>query len=105
MRLLLPRSLVSPLALCGFFLCLAPKAPLSAANAPRPDIVVFLSDDHAQLDATPYGATDVRTPHMQQLARDGLVFTHAFIASPACAPSRSAMLTGLMPAQIGRAHV
>ena len=101
MRLVLTRSLVSPLALCGFFLCLAAKAPLSAAPAPRPDIVVFLSDDHAQLDATPYGATDVRTPHMQQLAGDGLVFTHAFIASPSCAPSRSAMLTGLMPARNG----
>lgn len=72
-----------------------------AAVSPRPDFVVFISDDHAQLDATPYGATDVRTPHMQQLARDGLVFTHAFIASPACAPSRSAMLTGLMPARNG----
>lgn len=71
------------------------------AAMPHPDIVVFLSDDHAQLDATPYGAIDVRTPHLQQLARDGLVFTHAFIASPACAPSRAALLTGLMPARNG----
>ncbi len=101
MRLFFPRSFVSPLALLGFALWLGPFGPLCAATAPRPDIVVFLSDDHAQLDSTPYGATDVRTPHMQQLARDGLVFTHAFIASPACAPSRSAMLTGLMPARNG----
>lgn len=71
-----------------------------AATA-RPDFVVFLSDDHGQLDSTPYGATDVRTPHLQRLADDGVVFTHAFIASPACAPSRAALLTGLMPARNG----
>lgn len=80
---------------------LAALTLLRGAPPPRPDIVVFISDDHAQLDATPYGATDVRTPHMHQLARDGLVFTHAFIASPACAPSRAALLTGLMPARNG----
>jgi N-sulfoglucosamine sulfohydrolase len=78
--------------------CLLP----AAAPAPaRPDFVVFLSDDHGQLDSTPYGAMDVRTPNLQRLASDGLVFTHAFIASPSCAPSRAAMLTGLMPARNG----
>jgi N-sulfoglucosamine sulfohydrolase len=72
-----------------------------AAAAGKPHIVVFLSDDHGQLDSTPYGATDVRTPQMQKLADAGCRFTHAFIASPACAPSRAALLTGLMPARNG----
>jgi N-sulfoglucosamine sulfohydrolase len=67
----------------------------------RPNIVVFLTDDLGQLDSQPYGSTDVRTPHMQRLAESGLTFTHAFIASPACAPSRAALLTGLMPARNG----
>jgi N-sulfoglucosamine sulfohydrolase len=72
------------------------------AQTPKPShIVVFLADDHGQLDSEPYGATDVLTPNMAQLARDGMKFTHAFIASPACAPSRTAMLTGLMPARTG----
>lgn len=69
--------------------------------AEKPTILVFLSDDHGQLDSTPYGSKDVRTPNMQRLADAGMTFTHAFIASPACAPSRSAMLTGLMPARNG----
>ena len=73
----------------------------SLRAAGKPDIVVFLSDDHGQLDSTPYGATDVRTPAMQRLADLGKTFTRAFIASPACAPSRAAMLTGLMPARNG----
>lgn len=88
------KQLRCTLLLCLFFPIFA------AAQTPR-HIVVFLSDDHGQLDSEPYGATDVRTPNMQQLARDGMKFTHAFIASPACAPSRTAMLTGLMPARTG----
>ncbi len=73
----------------------------AAAPPARPNLVVFLSDDHGLLDSTPYGATDVRTPNMQRLAAEGMLLTRAFIASPACAPSRTAMLTGLMPARNG----
>lgn len=75
-------------------------APATAAPS-RPNIVVFLSDDHSQLDSTVYGAKDVRTPNMQRLAAAGLTFTNAFVASPSCAPSRAALLTGLMPARNG----
>jgi len=74
--------------------------PSHAAKA-RPTIVVFLADDHGQLDSEPYGATDVRTPNMRRLAERGLLFTHAFVASPSCAPSRAALLTGLYPARNG----
>ena len=73
----------------------------SGAGGAKPTIIVFLSDDHGMLDSTPYGSTEVRTPSMQRLADSGMTFTHAFIASPACAPSRTAMLTGLMPARNG----
>lgn len=66
-----------------------------------PNIVVFLCDDLGWHDSSPYGATDVRTPNIQRLANNGLTFNNAFIASPACAPSRAAMLTGLMPARNG----
>jgi arylsulfatase A-like enzyme len=92
--------MIRPLISAALWITAALCAPIFAAG-PRPDLVVFLSDDHGQLDSTPYGATDVRTPQMQRLADDGLVFTHAFVASPACAPSRAALLTGLMPARNG----
>ena len=72
-----------------------------ALAAPKPNIVVFLGDDHSALDSEAYGATDVRTPNLRRLASEGLLFTHAFVASPSCAPSRAALLTGLMPARNG----
>jgi arylsulfatase A-like enzyme len=81
-----------------FSLCAA--AGLAAA-ANRPDMVVFLTDDQGRLDCTPYGARDIRTPNMQRLADAGLTFDRAFVASPSCAPSRAALLTGLMPARNG----
>lgn len=68
---------------------------------PRPNIVVFISDDHGMLDSEPYGSADIRTPNMARLAAQGMKFTHAFTASPACGPSRTAMLTGLWPARNG----
>jgi uncharacterized sulfatase len=73
----------------------------NAAAAGKPNFVVFISDDLGVHDITPYGATDVRTPNMQRLAENGLLFRQAFVASPSCAPSRAALLTGLMPARNG----
>ena len=78
-----------------------PAAAAAAGSRTRPNIVMFLCDDLGLLDCEPYGATDVRTPNLKRLAAEGLVFNRAFIASPACAPSRAAMLSGLMPARNG----
>src|SRR5690349_19969392 len=74
---------------------------LHAADPAGPNIVIFLTDDHSLLDSTVYGSKDVRTPNMQRLAAAGLTFDRAFVASPSCAPSRAALLTGLMPARSG----
>lgn len=65
----------------------------------RPNIVVFLADDLGYLDVPPNGDRDARAPNLARLAADGLSFDQAFVASPACAPSRAALLTGLMPAR------
>jgi arylsulfatase A-like enzyme len=74
----------------------------TAVNAgQRPDILIFLTDDQSQLDLSPYGDTTLRTPNMQRLADAGLTFSAAYVASPSCAPSRAALLTGRMPARNG----
>jgi uncharacterized sulfatase len=73
----------------------------TAAAQSKPHIVIFLADDHGYLDSEPYGAQDVRTPNMKRLAKAGMTFSHAFAASPSCAPSRASILTGLMPNRHG----
>ena len=100
LRQMIERPTIDPIPALSLLLALL-CSQSSFAAPPRPNIIVFLADDHGQLDSTPYGATDVRTPNMQRLADAGMTFTHAFIASPSCAPSRAAMLTGLMPARNG----
>jgi len=66
-----------------------------------PNLVFFISDDLSRLDTSVYGSADVKTPNLDRLAARGMTFENAFIASPACAPSRGALLTGLMPARNG----
>ncbi len=87
---------------CVVAVVLSLASAVAAASQTRPpDIVVFISDDHGVLDSTVYGSSEVETPSMDRLARAGLTFERAFVASPSCAPSRAALLTGLMPARNG----
>lgn len=79
-------------------LTLALGATLASA---RLNLVIFLSDDHGALDSAPYGAREMRTPNLKRLASAGLLFEQAFVNSPACAPSRATLLTGLYPTRHG----
>ena len=72
--------------------------------AERPNMVIFLSDDHSLADSSlPAGRerAEIQTPNMLRLAAAGMTFDRAFVASPSCAPSRAALLTGLMPSRNG----
>ncbi len=83
------------LLLLSVFVALASQA------AERPDLVIFLSDDHTWRDSSVYGSPDIKTPNMDRLAAAGMTFDRAYVASPSCAPSRAALLTGLWPARNG----
>ena len=84
-----------------FSTLLLQPAPAHSAAPARPHIVVFIADDHSLRDSSAYGPSDVKTPQMERIAAQGLTFDRAFVASPSCAPSRAALLTGLMPARNG----
>ena len=66
-----------------------------------PNLVVFLSDDMGRAESSVYGSKEVRTPTMDILAANGMVFDEAYVASPSCCPNRFSLLTGLMPARHG----
>jgi arylsulfatase A-like enzyme len=68
------------------------------AQAQRPPNIVFLiSDDHSAPDLGCYGNAAIHTPNLDRMAREGVRFTRAFVASPQCSPNRSAIFTGCTP--------
>ncbi len=71
------------------------------AHDPRPNLVLFVADDHLCTDCGAYGSRDVRTPNLDRLASEGLLFRLAFAGSPTCMPSRAVLFTGLMPFRNG----
>ena len=77
-------------------LLLAPLAVLQAA-ANKPNIVILYADDLGYGDLGCYGATAVKTPNMDRLAREGLRFTDAHTSAATCTPSRYSLLTGEYP--------
>jgi len=72
--------------------------PLPAG--PPPNIIVMLIDDMGWTDLGCYGSNYYETPHIDQLAKDGMRFTQAYSACTVCSPTRAAMLTGKSPARL-----
>jgi len=69
----------------------------------RPNIVLILADDMGFSDIQPYGS-EIRTPHLQRIADEGLTLT-SFYNQARCMPARGSLLTGLYPTQSGIGHV
>jgi N-sulfoglucosamine sulfohydrolase len=65
-----------------------------------PNILLIVSEDHgAHLSC--YGDTIIQTPHLDKIAKDGILFKNAYVTESVCSPSRSSILTGLYPHQNG----
>jgi len=79
-------------------LLLAPLAALNAADTPKPankpNIIFIMADDLGYGDLGCYGATKVKTPHVDRLASQGLRFTDGHSSAATCTPSRYSFLTG-----------
>ena len=75
----------------------------SRLTAAPPNIVLIVADDMGYADAGCYGATDVRTPNLDRLAKEGTRFTSFCAAQPVCTASRAALLSGCYPNRIGMA--
>jgi arylsulfatase A-like enzyme len=69
--------------------------------ANKPNIVVIYTDDLGYGDLSCYGSEEIRTPHLDALAKDGVRFTDWYSNSPVCSPSRAALLTGRYPNRAG----
>lgn len=77
-------------------------APLaSGAPAARPNIVFLFSDDHHYQCLGAAGNPHIRTPHLDRLAAEGVLFSNGAISTPQCAPSRGILLSGVETYQSG----
>jgi uncharacterized sulfatase len=75
--------------------------PQFSSEAKPANVVIFIADDLGAHDIGPYGNRVVRTPNLDRLASESLVFSEAFASSPTCSPSRASIYTGLFPFRNG----
>ncbi len=74
-----------------------------AQAARKPNIIFILSDDMGYADIGSYGAKDIRTPHLDRLAREGVRLTHCYSNGPVCTPTRAAFVTGRYQQRVNKA--
>ncbi|MCR5782858.1 MAG: sulfatase-like hydrolase/transferase [Clostridia bacterium] len=67
----------------------------------KPNVVIILTDDQGYGDLGCMGSADLRTPNIDALAENGILFSSMYSASPVCSPSRAALLTGRYPGNAG----
>ncbi len=100
------RNLTSLLAVPGLLLlnqCNNPDPSTSGDRHLQPNIIIILADDMGYSDLGCYGS-EINTPHLDKMAREGLQMTQFYNAARCC-PSRASLLTGLYPAQAGIGHM
>jgi arylsulfatase A-like enzyme len=101
-----PNSL--PLLVSRFLACSLSVATLMFAGSvrahaasARPNFVIILTDDHGYGDVSTYGAKDVRTPNIDRIASEGMLFTSMRANCTVCSPTRAALLTGRYADRVG----
>lgn len=67
----------------------------------RPNFVVIFVDDLGYNDVSYNGATEIETPNIDRLAKEGVAFSNGYVVHPFCGPSRAGLMTGRYPARFG----
>ncbi len=80
---------------------LMPQVLRSNVRRRRPNVLLIFTDDQGSIDLNCYGATDLVTPNLDRLAREGTRFTQFYVGAPVCSPSRAALMTGRYPQRAG----
>lgn len=96
------RTFIQRLAAAGVAVTVPGMIGCQAAKGEtRPNFVVFLADDLGYGDLASYGNPIIETPHLDQLAAEGMRFTDFHSAGTVCSPSRASLLTGRNPYRSG----
>ena len=92
----------------GVLLAILPYCPaFGVSNSDgTPNIIVIFTDDQGYADLGCQGIVDdIRTPHLDRLAEDGVRCTAGYITAPQCTPSRAGLLTGRYQQRFGVGHI
>lgn len=100
------RRLICVLFVCGLGQVNGQEKTVTAAreSTPRPNIVIFLADDQGWGDVSHNGNTNLQTPNIDSLVREGVRFNRFYVGA-VCAPTRAAFLTGRYHARTGTTGV
>ena len=83
----------------------AERPTMAEEKSRRPNIVVDFTDDQGWADLSCQGSVaDVKTPHIDRLAREGVRMTAGYITAPQCVPSRAGLITGRYQQRFGLGH-
>jgi len=82
-------------------LALLPAVHADEPALTRPNILYLVADDLGYADLGVQGSVDVRTPHLDSIARNGVRFTHGYVSAPVCSPSRAGLITGRYQTRFG----
>ena len=75
------------------------RAVRAETPARRPNVIIFFTDDQGYNDVGCFGSPQIRTPHFDRMAAEGMKFT-SFYAQAVCGPSRAAIMTGCYPIRV-----
>lgn len=67
----------------------------------KPNFIIFIADDAAWDDSGAYGNKSIKTPNIDRLAAEGMLFNNAYLTTSSCSPSRCSILTGRYPHNTG----
>lgn len=82
-------------------LLLASLCAIQSVAATRPNVLFVIADDLTAEALSVYGNVQVKSPHIDRLAGEGVRFTRAYCQYPVCGPSRASMMSGMYPSAIG----
>jgi arylsulfatase A len=91
---------LSMVAMAGLLL-----ASVNAAEERKPNVIIIFTDDQGYEDLGVFGSPNIKTPHIDQMAKEGMRFTDFYSAASVCTPSRAALLTGCYPERVGNLGV
>ena len=73
-------------------------------NSKKPNIIIILTDDQGYSDVGFNGSKDILTPHLDEIAKKGVIFSNGYVTHPYCSPSRAGLMTGRYQQRFGHEH-